>query len=1526
MALQVVGVRLVADDAAQYIAALDKAEKAERDVAAGASVAAKGLAGLEHAADASARGILEFGKDGNITMRVLDGLDDAADQAGAAVLGAGKDAERAGVGVDEFGDKSKKAGKGAKGLGEDSEKGAKGLTLLERAAQGAGERIGHVLVDAAANAGRAILQWGADGVRAASGFEDGMHTFEAVVGGAMEDSGQSLESFKDLFLTLGKELPVSTAEVQAAATEMAKGGIEPATIAAGGLRQTLQFAGAAGLELADAATIAAKTIAGWAAVNATADEKAALLAHSTDLLARAANASTVEVDELALGLYNVQGTARASGATLDETVTTLALLAPNFNSSAEAGNAMKNMLLRLQPATAPAADEMAKLGLLTKEGNSVFYDAQGNFIGMRETAGKLEKALGGLSQAQKTNALRTIFGVDALNAANTLLEKGAAGYDAMTESIAKQMGVQAQAQLKQQGFNTAVDNLSGSLEALQITVFTKVLPAFTGIVELVAGGVNAITEYAAATMEGNTALSTIASTVSTLALPMLYGLTAAVAAHALMTTTVSIPAIIAQTTAWFANAAAASLALLPYVAIAAAIAVVTIKIDEFNDKITSATDQVLAQKEFWTDSAAAIQDYGNQSEEAAAQLQPLADNISAMRDLIHGELEQLGEREAAYAAFGVASGYSREQLDAELATINQHSAGLVVATQAYNDQNQAIIDQEQAVLRAQAAQLTAEGATAALAAQTAELGSAVAITAEDIEAYAKKIVDIKDKGGAALESYASTYATFFAGVEQRQSEHAAKIEELEAKKNAAVTEDQKAEIDAQIQQANEGYTEQEQNAAASYVRQQAEQKRHLGQMLIDYTVTQALLGNIDKERAGVLTDELAKAYGIAETNASSTFLKQTQIIDAYAADSSTDIQTVITKLHDQEEQAKATQKASDEYAKTYTADAVANFIERKGEADDYIESLEAIPETVTSALILPNIAERKDEIDEIDGGLRRIPKEVVIRIRVKDEVPDEYKPGSPTPFEMGIRGIKKALDDLSGSALTLPGITQEIGNIASAVNSTLYKSEAPSDAEDLGENIIVGLAEGMADNIAEAVKEAKSAANAILEQIEESFDINSPSGVTMGYGENIMLGLILGARQMTPAVLNEVNTIMSGMQIAMANAITAGNEPLADALEAQLDTLAGIVEDFAGSVSDALIDAYAGIADFNTQLAENIGDAGGFEGWIQDSILAQQAAAEAIAAGMSDPAEAAAYLQLREEQIMKIAKLQQDASEAGAAEQKRLDEQHARDVAGFEKERLSLLTDNRKIDEDANRDVAALRVRLAGTTNEIDRHYIEEEIKARLAQQAADKKRIQDQLLANEAAAAAEKKRYADAIEAERKLADAERARINQRIALLKKAHEAELAALAEQQSQSGGAQELIDLIQGILDNIEVGSEGSGPIIQALGLLLARLNALPGMAGGGTMQAMQPYIVGERGPELVVPGATSYIMANQEMRRAMQPAAMGGSSTSYGGTLNLGGITINGSGLSARALQSAIYGAVNDIANASKLRIQMGAA
>lgn len=1436
--------------------------------------------------------------------------------AATEALAKGASAAAAALGVLE--DSEVDAGKAARKFGEDSKKASEGLSILDRVVNGATERIGHLATDALASAGAAVLQWAADGVSASADFADGMNTFAAVAGGALDESGQTLEEFEQLFIDIGKELPVSTAAVQDAATQMAKGGIEPATIAAGGLKQTLLFAAAAELDLAKAAEIAAKSVAGWAAVGADANEKAALLAHSTDLLARAANASTVDVDELALGLYNVQGTARAAGVTLDETVTTLALLSPSFNSSAEAGNSMKNMLLTLQPATAPAAEAMAELGLLTAEGNSVFYDAEGRFVGMREAANKLQKAFGPLSNAQRTQALRTIFGNDALNAANVLIEQGADGYDAMTKSLAAQLSVQEQAVLKQQGFNTALDGLDGNLEALQITLFTTALPALTSMVNLLADGVGAVTDYADATIAGQTVLATVIDMLQQGFTPALIGATTALTAYAIVQAMTAGPAIAAfiiqiQTTtaALGAQATAAAAAVAPYALIAAAVGAVVYKYNEFNENVKTATQQLLESKPFWVDSTDALDEYGRASDATQQKLAPLADSIRQQRQRLEEQIESLGRRMAA-------GDVSEQQYQREMEAINAQALAIDYASDSLRDMTRA-------ELEAATASMTATDRAATLTDATGTLGERASLTAQDIEKLAQQIEKTYESGQKSVETYARTQSEFLAQVEQRQAEYADKIAKLEAEKNAATTEDQKTTLDEQIKQIQEAYIEQEGAAAESFARQQAAQQAHLGQMLIDYTIAQQQLGNISTDKAIEIVSGLEKAYGLQESSTASTFLRMASSIDAFANDANADIDGLIGTLKDQQKQAADTQHAMDEYAKEYVAEAVTNFVEKQGEAEDYIAALEDVPNQVQSQILLPEVAQRQDEIDRIKRGLDAIPRNIRVHISAQNNIPEEFIPHSPTPFEMGIRGIMSALDDLQGSVITLPGVTKNLSSIQRAIDEIVINKKAPKQAEGLGKNIIVGLSKGMASNIANAVNETKRAANAILSQIKSSFGIHSPADETWDDGENVMLGLMLGMRNMVPELITEVRSIMDAMRGELDRAMAENNKSWADSLEKQLDVLGDIIDGFAQQVRDAVVGVYDGIADISRAMADSVTAPDQFSGGVADNVRRQLSIAEQEARQFEDPAQAAAYYDMRKKQILELAQLAQKLNDDNEKRRSDLDAEHAKNINAITDTELKAQDKLKNANEQYSNDLAKLQAELANAKTDAERREIQERMKERSDLAALERKAIQEELAGIAEARKAEEARYKQILEQDNYERAAAYARYEQQIQLIKSAQEAERKAFEERLTQNASVAELRDSIQAVLDNIETGEAGPSPLMNALYDMLMKLAALPGLATGGVAHAMQPYIVGEKGPELVVPGATSYVMAHNDTRRVLnEPSNAQRTSIYQGGTLNLGGISINGTNLSAAALQQAIVNAVNQVANNADVRVRMG--
>lgn len=388
-----------------------------------------------------------------------------------------------------------------------------GFSAMREVATGALRAVGTMATQAFMEAGRAALGFFKDSISLAGNFEAGMTAFGAAAGQGFEAGSEQLDKFHDLFIDIGKRLPVSTTDVQAAALAMVKGGLEPATLAAGALESTLNFAAAAGMGLEQAAELTVKQLGTFVAVGATVEEQTQFMAEAQNLLVKAAGASTLNVDKLGDAMLQAGGQAQAAGLEYEDFVTTMGLISPAFGSAAEAGTSFKNFLVRLQPSTEKAKDTMIALGLATEDGQSKFYDAEGQFVGMRQASEMLQNAIGGLTDAERVQALQTIFGNDAMGAANALVNGGSEAYDAFAQKMEQANGVSAQAAATQQGFNFVMENIKGTIEALQIQIGEFLLPYLTQLVTTANTLVNAITGDQAAFDALSPTLQNIITTV-----------------------------------------------------------------------------------------------------------------------------------------------------------------------------------------------------------------------------------------------------------------------------------------------------------------------------------------------------------------------------------------------------------------------------------------------------------------------------------------------------------------------------------------------------------------------------------------------------------------------------------------------------------------------------------------------------------------------------------------------------------------------------------------------------------------------------------------------------------------------------------------------------------------------------------------------------------------------------------------------------------------------------------------------------
>lgn len=312
-------------------------------------------------------------------------------------------------------------------------------------------------------------------------FEAQMSSVKSVM--APDEINEFGASLEKLALQMGAETKYSAIEAAQGIEELIKAGLSPAQVAAGGLEGALSLATAGELELADAAEIAST------ALNAFKDDNLSVM-RAADLLAGAANASATSVSEMKFGLSMVSAVASGVGLTFEDTAGALATFAQNGLKGSDAGTSLKTMLLNLSPSTKEAPEQMAKLGLLTKKGTSDFYDANGSIKSMSEIAELLKTKLANLTDEQRQMALKTMFGTDAIRAANILYKEGADGITHMVEAMNKIKSADVAAQ-KLDNVKGRILLLKGTLETAAIAIGNSLLPAIDKVVAVIQKAVDA---------------------------------------------------------------------------------------------------------------------------------------------------------------------------------------------------------------------------------------------------------------------------------------------------------------------------------------------------------------------------------------------------------------------------------------------------------------------------------------------------------------------------------------------------------------------------------------------------------------------------------------------------------------------------------------------------------------------------------------------------------------------------------------------------------------------------------------------------------------------------------------------------------------------------------------------------------------------------------------------------------------------------------------------------------------------------
>lgn len=301
-------------------------------------------------------------------------------------------------------------------------------------------------------AGLAVAAFGVAAVKMAADFDQQMSTVQANTGA----TSAQMDQLRAAAIEAGASTVYSASDSADAINDLGKAGMSVTDILTGGLSGALNLAASDGMAVGDAAEYMANALSMFHLKGSQASQVA-------DTLAAGAGKAVGNVSDFGEALNNCGAQANSFGMNVQETTGVLALFAQNGTIGAEAGTQLNSMLMKLAAPSAEASNTMRELGISA-------YDAQHHFVGMANFAGQLQKAEKNLTDEQRNQANATIFGSYAIKAANYLYAAGESGVNKWTKAVSESGYAAEQAAAKNNNLKGDLENLSGSMESLMISV------------------------------------------------------------------------------------------------------------------------------------------------------------------------------------------------------------------------------------------------------------------------------------------------------------------------------------------------------------------------------------------------------------------------------------------------------------------------------------------------------------------------------------------------------------------------------------------------------------------------------------------------------------------------------------------------------------------------------------------------------------------------------------------------------------------------------------------------------------------------------------------------------------------------------------------------------------------------------------------------------------------------------------------------------------------------------------------------
>src|SRR5436305_1852758 len=289
--------------------------------------------------------------------------------------------------------------------------------------------------------------------KGAGSFQAQMKKVEAALGNV---TGEELEALSNQARTLGPAVGKGATEAAEAIEALGLAGVSTADIMGGALKAALDLSAAGMVDAASSSSLVTDIMSQFKVT-------AAQLPGVVQNVVGALDSSKFGFDDFRLAVGQGGAVAASAGVGFLDFATAISATSAQFTSGADAGTSFKTYIQSLVGNSKQAKAAMEKLGIS-------FFDVRtGQMKPLAEQAEILRKALGGLTDKSKTDALKTIFGSDASRTAIGLMEQGREGFEKLQATVAGG-DVEAKIQKRMEGAEAAGKRIAVAWESVKIAI------------------------------------------------------------------------------------------------------------------------------------------------------------------------------------------------------------------------------------------------------------------------------------------------------------------------------------------------------------------------------------------------------------------------------------------------------------------------------------------------------------------------------------------------------------------------------------------------------------------------------------------------------------------------------------------------------------------------------------------------------------------------------------------------------------------------------------------------------------------------------------------------------------------------------------------------------------------------------------------------------------------------------------------------------------------------------------------------